>query len=61
MGGAVISYLKVAILITFGLSGLPLALTIVTGKGGAYLAGWAAAIAAGFIFTWLIGFNDPEE
>ncbi|MEN3258562.1 PTS transporter subunit EIIC [Sodalis endosymbiont of Spalangia cameroni] len=61
VGGAVISYLKVATLITFGLSGLPLALTIVTGKIAAYLAGWAAAIAAGFIFTWLIGFNDPEE
>lgn len=61
VGGAVISYLKVAMLITFGLSGLPLALTIVTGKVAAYLAGWAAAITGGFIFTWLIGFNDPEE
>ncbi|WP_074012062.1 PTS transporter subunit EIIC [Candidatus Sodalis sp. SoCistrobi] len=61
VGGAVISYLKVATLITFGLSGLPLALTIVTGKVAAYLLGWAAAVAAGFIFTWLIGFKDPEE
>lgn len=61
LGGAVISYLKVATLITFGLSGLPLALTIVTGKVAAYLLGWAAAVAAGFIFTWLIGFKDPEE
>lgn len=61
VGGAVISYLKVATLITFGLSGLPLALTIVTGKVAAYLVGWAAAVMAGFIFTWLIGFKDPEE
>lgn len=61
VGGAVISYLTVATLITFGLSGLPLALTIVTGKVAAYLLGWAAAVAAGFIFTWLIGFKDPKE
>ncbi|WP_376775515.1 hypothetical protein [Candidatus Sodalis endolongispinus] len=46
-----ISYLKVATLITFVLSGLPLALTIVTGKVAAYLVGLAAAVMAGFIFT----------
>lgn len=56
-----INYLKVATLITFGLSGVPLALTIVTGKVAVYLLGWAASVVAGFIFTWLIGFRDPEE
>ncbi|PIJ52329.1 PTS sugar transporter subunit IIC [Erwinia sp. OLTSP20] len=61
IGGAVISSSKVATLITFGISGLPLALTIVSGKVAFYLLGWATAAVAGFIFAWLIGFNDPEE
>lgn len=38
LGIAVRSYHKVATLITFGLSGLPLALTVVTGKVAVYLA-----------------------
>ena len=51
MGGALISYWKVATVITFGLSGLPLALTIVTGKVMLYLLGYLVAVIAGFLFT----------
>ena len=61
VGGALISYWKVATVITFGISGLPLALTIVTGKVMLYLLGYLVAVIAGFAFTWLLGFNDPEE
>lgn len=61
VGGALISYWKVATVITFGISGLPLALTIVTGKVMLYLLGYLVAVIAGFLFTWLLGFNDPEE
>lgn len=61
VGGAFISYWKVATVITFGISGLPLALTIVAGKVMFYLLGFLIAVIAGFLFTWLMGFNDPEE
>ncbi|MDU3788259.1 MAG: PTS transporter subunit EIIC, partial [Serratia marcescens] len=61
VGGALISYWKVATVITFGISGLPLALTIVSGKVMLYLAGMLITIVAGFLFTWMMGFNDPEE
>lgn len=61
VGGALISYWKVATVITFGISGLPLALTIVAGKVMFYLLGYLVAVIAGFLFTWLLGFNDPEE
>lgn len=61
VGGAVISSAKVATVITFGISGLPLALTIISGKVMLYLAGWLAAVVCGFLFAWFMGFNDPEE
>ena len=61
VGGAFISFFQVATVITFGISGLPLALTIVTGKVMFYLLGYLVAVIAGFLFTWLLGFNDPEE
>ena len=61
VGGALISYFKVATVITFGISGLPLALTIVTGKVMLYLLGYLVAVIAGFLFTWFMGFNDPQE
>lgn len=50
-----------ATVITFGISGLPLALTIVSGKVMLYLAGMLITIIAGFLFTWMMGFDDPEE
>ncbi len=61
VGGAVVCYAKVATVITFGISGLPLALTIISGKVMLYLAGWLAAVVCGFLFAWFMGFNDPEE
>ncbi len=61
VGGALICYWKVATVITFGLSGLPLALTIISGKVMLYLTGAFITMLAGFIFTWFMGFNDPEE
>ncbi|WP_158780510.1 PTS transporter subunit EIIC [Pantoea sp. BAV 3049] len=61
VGGAVISSAKVATVITFGISGLLLALTLVSGKLMMYLAGWLAAVICGFLFAWFMGFNDPEE
>ena len=61
VGGALISYWKVATVVTFGISGLPLAMTIVTGKVMLYLLGYLVAVIAGFLFTWLLGFTDPEE
>lgn len=61
VGGALVCYWKVATVITFGISGLPLALTIVTGKVTIYLLGYLLAVIAGFVFTWLLGFNDPKE
>lgn len=61
VGGAVIGYAKVATVITFGISGLPLALTIISGKVMLYLAGWLTAVVCGFLFAWFMGFNDPEE
>lgn len=61
VGGAVISYAKVATVITFGISGLPLALTIISGKVMLYLAGVLTAVVCGFIFAWFMGFEDPEE
>ncbi|SUG13771.1 PTS system IIBC component [Salmonella enterica subsp. arizonae] len=53
---ALISYWKVVKVITFGIS-----LTIVAGKVVFYLLGYLIAVIAGVIFTWLLGFNDPEE
>ncbi|MBF6635138.1 PTS transporter subunit EIIC [Rouxiella silvae] len=61
VGGALICYWKVATVITFGISGLPLALTIISGKVMLYLTGVLITMVAGFIFTWMMGFNDPEE
>nr|CDS58681.1 hypothetical protein SYMBAF_80086 [Serratia symbiotica] len=50
-----------ATVITFGISGLPLTLTIVSGKVMLYLAGMVITVIVGFIFTWIMGFNDPEK
>ena len=42
-----------------GISGLPLAAT--TNNIPVYLMGLIVAYVAGFIATWIIGFDDPEE
>ena len=56
VGGALISYAKVVTVITFGISGLPLALTIVTGKVMIYLLGYLVAVIACFLFFLLVRF-----
>ena len=44
---------------TMGISGLPLAAT--TNNIPMYFAGLFTAYIVGFIVTWIIGFDDPEE
>lgn len=56
-GGAIAASSKVGAM-TLGISGLPLAAA--TDNPVIYLAGVAASYVAGFIATWLLGFDDPE-
>lgn len=44
---------------TLGISGLPLAAT--TNNVAVYLLGVGISYVAGFIATWILGFEDPEE
>ncbi len=44
---------------TLGISGLPLAAT--TNNVPIYLLGVGVSYVAGFIATWILGFDDPEE
>ena len=44
---------------TLGISGLPLAAT--TNNVPIYLLGVVVSYVAGFIATWILGFDDPEE
>ncbi len=44
---------------TLGISGLPLAAT--TNNVPVYLLGVGVSYVAGFIATWILGFEDPEE
>jgi len=60
VGGAMVCYWKVASVITFGISGLPLALTILSGQVLAYLLCAVITIFCGWLFTLLIGFHDPQ-
>ena len=57
-GGAVIAKFSVGAA-TLGISGLPLAAT--TNNIPVYLAGVAVSYIAGFIATWILGFDDPAE
>ncbi len=59
-GGAFNAAMKVACL-SMGLSGLPLAALIKPGKIGYYLIGVLVAYVAGFIATYIMGFEDPVE
>ena len=47
--------------IALGLSGLPLAFLIKPGSVSYYLIGILIAYGAGFIITWVAGFDDPQE
>lgn len=57
-GGAVIATFTVGAA-TLGISGLPLAAT--TNNIPVYFAGLLTSYIVGFIATWLIGFDDPQE
>ena len=59
-GGAFNAVMKIGAL-SFGLSGLPLALVIKSDKILLYLVGMIIAYIAGFIATMLLGFDDPVE
>ena len=47
--------------IAMGVSGLPLAFLIQSDQIGLYLFGLGIAYGAGFIFTWIAGFEDPVD
>ena len=57
-GGAIQAAAAVGVS-TMGISGLPLA--AVSSNIPVYLLGILTAYAVGFLATWLIGFDDPEE
>lgn len=57
-GGAVQASFEIGAA-TLGISGLPLAAT--TNNALIYLAGVLVAYVAGFIATWILGFEDPAE
>jgi PTS system sucrose-specific IIC component len=59
-GGAFNAAMGVAS-ISMGISGLPLAILITPGTVGYYLLGILISYVAGFIATYLLGFEDPEE
>lgn len=62
IGGAFGGAVQAAFMVgasAMGISGLPLAAT--TNNIPVYLVGLIVAYIAGFIATWLIGFDDPEE
>jgi len=61
IGGAFVFVFKVSSLVPFGVSGLPLALSIVTGKTGFYLLGWMISAVGGCFATLASGFTDPLE
>ena len=60
VGGAVMAFFKVGA-VAMGVSGLPLALLIADGKMLVFLVGVLASYVAGYLFTELIGFDDPIE
>ena len=57
-GGAVQASFEIGAA-TLGISGLPLAAT--TNNAAIYLLGVLIAYVAGFIATWILGFEDPPE
>ncbi len=59
-GGAFQAFMQVQS-IAMGVSGLPLAFLIRGDQIGSYLIGLCIAYAAGFLITWIVGFDDPVE
>ncbi len=60
VGGAVMALFKVGA-VAMGVSGLPLALLIADGKMIVFLVGVVASYIAGYLFTEMLGFEDPIE
>lgn len=60
VGGAVMALFKVGA-VAMGVSGLPLALLIADGKMIVFLVGVVASYIAGYLFTEMLGFEDPVE
>lgn len=60
VGGAVMAFFKVGS-VAIGVSGLPLALLIADGKMIVFLIGVVASYIAGYMFTEILGFEDPVE
>lgn len=60
VGGGVMAFFKVSS-VALGVSGLPLALLISTGKMGGFLIGTLISYISGYVFTNIIGFEDPIE
>ena len=60
VGGAVMAMFKVGA-VALGVSGLPLALLIADGKMLVFLVGVLASYIGGYVFTNILGFEDPVE
>lgn len=60
VGGAVMAFFKVGA-VAMGVSGLPLALLIADGKILVFLIGVLVSYVAGYLFTEMLGFEDPVE
>ena len=60
VGGAVMAFFKVGS-VAIGVSGLPLALLIADGKILVFLIGVLVSYVAGYLFTEMLGFEDPVE
>ncbi|GAA0076400.1 PTS transporter subunit EIIC [Clostridium sp. CTA-5] len=60
VGGAVMAILKVGA-VALGVSGLPLALLIANCKMVVFLIGVLASYISGYLFTNILGFQDPVE
>lgn len=60
VGGAIMAFFNVGS-VAIGVSGLPLALLIADGKMLVFLIGVLASYIAGYIFTEILGFEDPIE
>ena len=62
IGGAVVAALHVTSAIPFGVSGLVLLLVMSNAHSLVfYLVGFLAAVVAGFVISWFMGFDDPPQ
>ena len=62
VGGAIVACFQVTSAIPFGVSGLVLFLVLSNLHSVIFYAvGFLAAMAAGFLFTWKMGFDDPPN